>query len=143
MNTLNIATDFSEFTGLRHCDISDYSGEEFYHSVLNRAFKEAFEKDETLTVLLDEVDGFASSFLDESFGNLIYDFTEKVVSDNVEIVSEIEPHWKKMLLERTFPEWEERRLNKNQPKVTRSHDKWFRLVEGELISNVWETPVSQ
>ena len=36
METINIK-DFSEYPGLRHCSISDDSGEEFYHKILNKA----------------------------------------------------------------------------------------------------------
>jgi hypothetical protein len=34
------------FPALRHCNISDESGEKFYHNVLNKAFKEAYEEEE-------------------------------------------------------------------------------------------------
>ena len=33
-----IATDYSIVTGLRHCDVSECSGEDFYHKKLNQAF---------------------------------------------------------------------------------------------------------
>ena len=36
--------DFSEYPGLRHCSISDDSGEEYYHKILNSKFKETYEK---------------------------------------------------------------------------------------------------
>ena len=38
MKTIYIK-DFSEYPGLRHCSISDDSGEEYYHSILNKEFK--------------------------------------------------------------------------------------------------------
>ena len=106
---ISVLNDFSEFPGLRHCNISDKSGEEFYHSVLNRVFKEAFEKKEKLVVKLDDTAGYASSFLDEAFGNLVYDFTLDVVTSFIEIISEQEPHWKELIEEQTFKEWEKRR----------------------------------
>ena len=67
--------DFSEYPGLRHCSISDDSGEEFYHEILNYKFKECFERDETLIVNIDYTAGYAPSFLDEAFGNLVFDFS--------------------------------------------------------------------
>ena len=99
---ISVLNDFSEFPGLRHCDISDRSGEEFYHSVLNKAFKKAYEMNEKLVVCLDETDGYASSFLDEAFGNLVYDFTLNIVKNHIEIISEEEPHWKELIENQTF-----------------------------------------
>ena len=136
MATLSIYDSFSEFTGLRHCDISDNSGEEFYHKVLNKAFKESFEDNEKLIIILDKVDGYASSFLDEAFGNLVYDFTLENVKKNVEIISEQEPHWKNMIENRTYSQWEERRRKGEKPKVTAEHIAWYRLINNELKSNV-------
>ena len=46
MKKISVLEDFSEFPALRYCNISDESGEKFYHNVLNKAFKEAYEKDE-------------------------------------------------------------------------------------------------
>lgn len=140
MSTLSIYEDFSEFTGLRHCDISDNSGEEFYHKVLNKAFVEALEQKEKLIVNLDKVDGYASSFLDEAFGNLVFDFTMEKVRKNIEIVSEQEPHWKKMIENRTYKQWEERRKKGDKPKVTANHQAWYRLHNNEFKLDVWEKP---
>ena len=112
MKKISVLEDFSEFPALRYCNISDESGEKFYHNVLNKAFKEAYEKDEKLTVNLDATAGYASSFLDEAFGNLVYDFTLDIVKSKIEIISEQEPHWKDMILNQTYPQWEAR----NYPK---------------------------
>lgn len=132
--------DFDEFPGLRHCSISEYSGEEYYHKVLNYAFKDAYINNEKLTVDLDGTDAYASSFLDEAFGNLVYDFTLANVLQLIEIISDDEPHWKKMLSEKTFKQWEDRRKNRENPIVTELHDPWFRLVDGVLTEGVWEKP---
>jgi phosphatidylserine/phosphatidylglycerophosphate/cardiolipin synthase-like enzyme len=139
MKTLSIRDSFSEYTGLRHCNISDNSGEEFYHNVLNKAFKECYENKEVLIVILDKVDGYASSFLDEAFGNLVYDFTLEIVKQYVEIVSEEEPHWKEMIETKTFKQWEERRRKNERPKVTMTHEPWFRIAGKEIKSEIWET----
>src|SRR3546814_2342775 len=53
MKRISVLENFSEFPNLRHCSISDNSGEEFYHQVLNTAFKEAYEAGEKLSVNLD------------------------------------------------------------------------------------------
>ncbi|MCE7061270.1 STAS-like domain-containing protein [Dyadobacter sp. CY343] len=136
--TISIKNDFSEYPGLRHCSISDKSGEEFYHQILNREFANVFESGGKLTVDLDDTSGFASSFLDEAFGNLVFDFTLGEVQKRIEIISEDEPVWKSMLQDKTFPQWEERRRKNDRPSVTQIHPSWFRLVDGKLVSRVWE-----
>ena len=138
MKTISVLENFSEFPALRHCNISDKSGEEFYHTVLNREFKEQFEKKEKLVVNLDNTAGYASSFLDEAFGNLVFDFTLDNVKKYIEIISNQEPHWKNMIEQETFLQWEERRKNNQNPKVTQQQGTWFRLVNNEIKSGIWE-----
>ena len=70
MKTISILNDFSEFPGLRHCNISANSGEECYHGVLNREFRNAYIENHKLTINLDNTAGYASSFLDEAFWKL-------------------------------------------------------------------------
>jgi hypothetical protein len=140
MKTLSISEKYSEFTGLRHCDISDNSGEDFYHKILNQEFKEAFISKEKLIVILDKVDGYASSFLDEAFGNLVYDFTLENVKKYVQIISSQEPHWKEMIENRTYIQWENRRKDAQAPKVTEKHNPWYRLINNELKLKIWEQP---
>lgn len=132
--------DFDEFPGLRHCSISENSGEEFYHKVLNAKFKEAYETSQDLIVDLDGTDAYASSFLDEAFGNLVYDFTLSQVEKRVQIISLDEPHWIKMIQEKTYKQWEERRKNGEVPIVTQEHEKWFRLIDGKLTEDAWQKP---
>ncbi len=124
--------DFSEYPGLRHCSISDDSGELFYHKVLNNAFKNAYEKKEVLNVILDYTAGYAPSFLDEAFGNLVYDFGEDNVIQYLEITSEEEPDLKKLIIDETYPQWEKRRLSKESPRKTKDHNPWFQLSDGVL-----------
>ena len=138
MITINIASEFSEFPGLRHYNISDHSGEVFYHSILNPKFAQAYQNNEKIQIDIDSTAGYASSFLDEAFGNLVYDFTLEVVLEKIIIISEQEPHWKEMILNQTMPEWEKRRKNNKQPKVTKEHQPWYRLVNKKLILDVWE-----
>jgi len=140
MKTIKINSDFSEFPGLRHCSISDKSGEEFYHLILNEKFYEAKKAGEKLIVDLDHTDGYASSFLDEAFGNLVFDFTLKEVKDSVEIISNQEPHWKKMILEKSFHQWENRRIKEQNPIVTKIHEPWYRNVDGKITKEIWESP---
>ena len=52
MGIIIIKEDFTEYPGLRHCDISDFSGEEFYHKRLNGEFFNSLNNGEKLTVVL-------------------------------------------------------------------------------------------
>lgn len=140
MKTISVLKNFSEFPALRHCNISDNSGEAFYHQVLNKEFKQAYEAGEKLIVDLDNTAGYASSFLDEAFGNLVYDFTLDIVKKHIEIVSRQEPHWKDMIEKETFHQWESRRKDKQAPKVTKNHEAWYRLLDNQIKLEVWESP---
>jgi hypothetical protein len=140
MPTINIAYDFSMFPGLRNSELSEDSGEDFYHRILNKSFAEALADGGKLVVVLDGTDGYASSFLDEAFGNLVYDFSSSTVKKHLEIISEQEPHWKDMIINKTFVEWESRRKQKEEPKVTKLHSPWARLVGNEIKYQVWKAP---
>ena len=140
MKEISVLENFSEFPGLRHCSISENSGEQFYHQVLNKEFANAYELKIILTVNLDNTAGYASSFLDEALGNLVYDFTLYIVEKYIKIISTQEPHWKIMIEKETYVEWESRRKEGKSPVVTKEHAAWFRLVNNQLINNVWEHP---
>lgn len=140
MKTISILNDFSEFPGLRHCNISANSGEEFYHDVLNREFRNAYIENCKLTINLDNTSGYASSFLDEAFGNLVYDFSLDIVRNHIVIISDQEPHWKDMIENQTYIQWEDRRKNKQNPKVTKEHEEWFRMIDNKLECKIWEYP---
>lgn len=136
---LSISRDFSKNPLLRYCSLSESSGEEFYHNVLNPAFKECYKKNEHLIVNLDYTEGYAPSFLDESFGNLVYDFGLKVVTDLLEIVSNEEPFWKDSI-DGYLKKWEQRRIEQKMPTVTIEHAPWYRLLNGKLECKTWIHP---
>jgi hypothetical protein len=125
-----ISEIFSKYTGLRHCKISDNSGEEFYHKILNKLFYETTLNNQKLEIILDGNRGYSPSFIDEAFGNLIYDFTLDKVINNLLIVSNDVPMWKDTILNKTFPLWEERRKSKSQPIKTEIHEDWWSYVDG-------------
>lgn len=129
--------DFTEYPGPRYCDQGKSSGEEFYHSVLNSQFAESLKKGSNLAVDLDGTAGYASSFLDEAFGNLIYDFTLEQVKNHLKIISTEEKDWITMISEMVFPDWEERRNTEKKPKKTGEHPAWYRFVNGKLESKKW------
>lgn len=67
--TISLATQFSCTPGARHRTDGAYSGEEFRETFLEPHFKDP--KDDTiLEVILDGVEGYATSFLEEAFGGL-------------------------------------------------------------------------
>lgn len=133
-----IATDYSIVTGLRHCDVSECSGEDFYHKKLNQAFAEAYQKKDKLTLVLDGVlGGYTPSFLDEAIGNLVYDFGLKTVKQYLEIESRRESQWLVLINERTYPTWEDRRKKYMEPMVTDNHPAWYRLTDEGLVCKVW------
>lgn len=138
--TLILRDCFGRFTGLRHHRISEKSGEEFYHDHLNEAFKNAMENDVVLTVDLDGVRGYSPSFIDEAFGNLIYDFELKNVQKYLKIKSDDLKLWEDRIKSITFVLWEQKRLNQEIPTKTTDHKPWFRFQNNSFISNIWIHP---
>lgn len=134
---LKIKSDYNEYTGPRYCIQGKSSGEEFYHKLLNPSFVEAYQKGQHLVVDLDDTAGYLSSFLDEAFGNLVFDFSVDIVRPRLKIISLQEPDWETMILTDVFKDWENRRLNNNPPKKTEEHTEWFRLVDNKLIKKIW------
>jgi hypothetical protein len=128
---------YANSPGPRYCIQGDDSGEDFYHKILNCKFYDAYTSNAVLVVNLDGPDGYASSFLDEAFGNLIYDFGLKIVKEKVEIISNEEPEWIDMIENETFIEWEERRIKQRVPKKTVTHNPWFRFENGSVLCKNW------
>lgn len=137
MITINISTDFTDCPGPRYCVQGDYSGEQFYHSLLNKKFASCISQDTELLLNLDDTNGYMSSFLDEAIGNLVYDFGGKEVRNRLKIVSNEEPSWINLIKNRVIPEWEENHSKKKEPRKTKHHDPWFRLVENKLTEKEW------
>lgn len=97
---LKVLAEFTEFPGPRYIkqDQQHSSGEEFYITKLNPIFADCLRNKCILVVDLDGTSGYPSSFLDESFGQLVYDFTKAIVSKNVEIIS-ARKKWPRMIKE--------------------------------------------
>lgn len=129
--------DYTEFPGPRYCNQGDKSGEDFYHLILNEKFAEAYNSNSILEVILDQTAGFASSFLDQAFGNLVYDFSKKEVEKHLLIISEDEPDWIQLILSEVYIDWEKRRTENKEPKITTNHKPWFRLINKELKKEKW------
>jgi hypothetical protein len=79
--------------GARYYKDGPDSGEEFYDKILGKKFREALEKREKLTIILDGTEGYATSFLDEAFTRLAKEYGSKEVLSNIIIISNEEPDW--------------------------------------------------
>lgn len=110
--------DFTEYPGPRYDEQGPESGERFYVEQLNPLFMKCVSEEKLLVVNLDGTAGFASSFLDEAFGQLTYDFGKTIVDELLRIVSGDEPDWPRMITEETIPQWQKRRENGQAPKAT-------------------------
>ena len=146
MKTYIVSKDYSPITGLRYCKRSDHSGEDFYHKKLNTWFANAYQTKEEMTIVLDGgEDGYGPSFLDEAFGNLVYDFTLAVVRRWLIIDSAGDPEWRESIEEETFPDWEENRKKKDAPIKTEDHEPWYRLLDDSdaLVKKVWVDKADQ
>lgn len=138
MKTYIVSKEYSPLTGLRYCNRSSHSGEDFYHTKLNAWFAEAYQKEEVMTIVLDGgEDGYGPSFLDEAFGNLVYDFSLETVEKWLIIDSSENPDWGDSIKNETFPTWEENRNNEILPLKTVEHPEWFRLTNNGLKSKIW------
>ena len=65
MNTIRVASDFSPTPGGRFRSMGPKSGEEFRDLIATYLFQ-----NKPVTVVLDGVEGYGSSFLEEAFGGL-------------------------------------------------------------------------
>lgn len=111
--------DFSQSPGPRYIEQGPSSGELFFDEALSHWFREALTQGRQLVVVLDGTDGYLTSFLDESFGRLVYYNGANTVKKHLKVISQVEPEWLKMLDEKTFVNWEKRRLAGEAPKITR------------------------
>jgi len=67
MSTIHVARDFSSTPGGRTPEFGPASGQEF-RKLLEQALESS---DDEVSVILDGVEGYGSSFLEEAFGGLI------------------------------------------------------------------------
>lgn len=132
-----LVLNYSEDPGPRYHTQGDHSGEDFYHEILNDLFYNVLQEKMSLRINLDGASGYASSFLDEAFGNLIYDFGLELVRDNLIIVSKEEPEWISMIRDDTFKEWETRRSKGDEPTKTKLHKAWYRYTNSDFERKIW------
>lgn len=89
---INVGVDFSKVPGPRYRDEGPFSGEQFRDEILEPAFLKSKEKGLGIIVNLDGVAGYATSFLEESFGGLARKYGSAEVSSLIKVISHDEPY---------------------------------------------------
>ena len=102
--------NFTEYPDVRYREQDDFSGEEYYYSVIKPNFIQALANNMLLCVDLDNTAGYASSFLDEAFGNLVYDFDYDNILKHLNIISIQEPDWKEIIINEVLPLWKRKKV---------------------------------
>lgn len=116
MDTIKIRIlDFTEYPGVRYIGQGEDTGEEFYIEKIKPAFQKCIDENKKLVVDLDNTAGYASSFLDECFGNLVYDFPYEEIVNRLEIISTQEPDWIEVIFDETLPQWK-RKKDDGEPR---------------------------
>lgn len=83
MKTINIAKDYSDTPLGRYKDDGQFSGERFRDEFLIPALNGG----EKVCVVIDDVEGYGSSFLEEAFGGLVREghFTSEELKKKLEL----------------------------------------------------------
>jgi hypothetical protein len=91
MKVISIAKEFSETPGPRARDEGDFSGDQFLEDVLRPAYVQAVNEGSTLIVDLDGTEGYATSFLEATFGGLAREFDAAEILRVITFKSDDEP----------------------------------------------------
>jgi hypothetical protein len=89
---ISIAKDFSDTPGPRTRAEGDFSGEQFLEEILLPQFRNAIAQGVSLTVDLDGTEGYATSFLESSFGGLARTHDPDEVLRVIKFKSDDEPY---------------------------------------------------
>lgn len=92
MRKISIRDEFSKTPGHRSSDDGAFSGDDFFSQVLRPEYIKAREQQEQLLVDLDGTAGYATSFLEASFGGLAREFPVEDVLNNIKLKCEEEPY---------------------------------------------------
>lgn len=90
MTIINIAKDFSKTPGARYEKFGPFSGQEFRKKFLESLFQDKSD-DSEITIILDGVAGYATSFLEEAFGGLARMFGKEKCLKRLKFISEEDP----------------------------------------------------
>lgn len=89
---INIANDFSPTPGPRYKEEGKFSAEEFLENILLEKYNKAIKEGNQITVILDGTAGYATSFLEGVFGELVRKRTRKEVKSIFKFISKEEPY---------------------------------------------------
>ena len=89
---LNVATEFSRTPGPRFRTEGKFAGEEFRETILKDRFAQAINEGAKLQVNLDGGYGYATSFLEETFGGLARIYDPGLVRETLVFKSDEEPY---------------------------------------------------
>ena len=89
---INIAEEFSKTPGPRSKAEGLYSAEAFLDTILVGKFREALESGNKLTIVLDGTAGYATSFLEGTFGELVRRTSKREVKSTIQFISNEEPY---------------------------------------------------
>lgn len=89
---LSVAESFSPTPGPRYRKDGEFSGEEFLEDWLNPAYTRVQAENGVLLVDLDGTAGYATSFLEESFGGLARKYPRADVGSRLEFKSDDEAY---------------------------------------------------
>lgn len=84
---IKIAERFSDTPGGREISEGPFSGEQFRKDILSPMYQQVIDEGEKLVIDFDGCFGFATSFLEESFGGLVRERQEKGILNNMVFIS--------------------------------------------------------
>lgn len=87
MTKIIVAKDFSDTPGGRYINEGEFSGELFRKQLLASRYQEALDLGEKLIIDFDGCFGYATSFLEESFGGLVRERGEKGILNHMKFIS--------------------------------------------------------
>lgn len=89
---LKISTEFSRTPGPRNPSEGEFSGELFLDTILEKRFQNAVTDKQPLIVDLDGTEGYATSFLEASFGGLARKHDINLVLSTLQFITTEEPY---------------------------------------------------
>ena len=87
MKIIKISTDYTKFPGGRFISDGKFSAQEFRQKLI----EPIFETEDKIVIDLDDVEGFSTAFLEETFGGLVRTFGKDKVLEKIEIMCTDEP----------------------------------------------------
>jgi len=96
--------EFTATPGPRYRSEGKYSGQEFREEFLEPRYKKARSEGKTLIVDLDGTAGYASSFLEESFGGLARIYPMEEVLETIQVKSDTRPWYVEEVMKEHIPE---------------------------------------